>query len=150
MAEKRQLPVHRVGADGRRRTGSDGDERDFGPMARVLPTKILDERVLHELTEDLGKPAADRLVEQYGDGLKQRLEVLTAATFDRRLCLVYDTAMDLAVTGATVGATALAEAARTVAQNAVRYHTRPEVEALERLMRLAHDTEAALVRHLRT
>jgi hypothetical protein len=110
----------------------------------------LDERVLHDLAEDLGKPAADQLVEQYSDGLKQRLEVLAAAAFDRRLCLVYDTAEDLAVTSTTVGASAIAQAARAVAQDAVRYRTIPGVLALERLMRLAHDTEAALVRHLRT
>ena len=110
----------------------------------------LDERVLHDLAEDLGKPAADQLVEQYSDGLKQRLEVLAAAAFDRRLCLVYDTAEDLAVTSTTVGASAIAQAARAVAQDAVRYRTIPGVLALERLMRLAHDTEAALVRQLRT
>ena len=83
----------------------------------------LDERVLHDLAEDLGKPAADQFIEQYSNGLKQRLEVLTAAAFDRSLCLVHDTAVDLAVTSATVGASALAQAARAVAQDAVRYRT---------------------------
>ena len=110
----------------------------------------LDERVLHDLAEDLGKPAADQFIKQYSDGLKQRLEVLTAAAFDRSLCLVHDTAVDLAVTSTTVGASSLAQAARAVAQDAVRYRTVPGVVALERLMRLAHDTESALVRHLRT
>ncbi|WP_454850626.1 hypothetical protein [Promicromonospora soli] len=150
MAEKRELLAQLVGADDQRPDGSGGDEREPGPTTRILVTEVLDERVLHDLTEDLGMSAADQLAEQYGAGLKQRLEVLTAAAFDRNLCLVYDTAVDLAVTSTLVGAAALAEAARAVAQDAVRYRTVPGVLALERLMRLAHDTEAALVRHLRT
>jgi hypothetical protein len=149
MAEKRQLLVHRVGTDDPRYDGSDGDKREPDPT-RIHVAEILDERVLHDLTEDLGRTAADHLVKEYGDGLKQRLQVLAAAAFDRSLCLVYDTAEDLAVTSATVGAAALAQAARTVAQDAVRYRTLPGVVTLEQLMRLAHDTEAALVRHLPT
>jgi hypothetical protein len=149
MAEKRQLLVHRVGADDPRYDGSEGDEREPDPT-RIIVAEILDERALHDLAEDLGRPAADQLVKEYGDGLKQRLQVLAAAAFDRSLCLVYDTAVDLAVTSATVGAAALAQAARTVAQDAVRYRTLPGVVTLELLMRLAHDTEVALVRHLRT
>jgi hypothetical protein len=116
----------------------------------MLVVDILDERVLHGLAEDLGQLAAHRLAKQYGNGLKQRLEILTVATFDRSVRAVYDTAVDLAVTGAMVGAVALAQAAWAVAQDAVRYRTLPQVEALERLMRLAHDTEAALVRRPRT
>lgn len=150
MAEKRQLLVHRGGAEDQRHDGSEGDEREPGPMTHSPVPEILDERVLHDLTEDLGQPAADQLVEQYGDGLRQRLEVLSAAAFDRSLCLVYDTAVDLAVTSATVGAAALAQAACAVAQDAVRYRTIPGVVTLERLMRLAYDAEAALVRHLRS
>lgn len=150
MTENREPLAPLVGADDQHRDGSGGDEREPGPTTRILVTEILDERVLHDLTEDLGTPAADQLAERYGDGLKQRLEILTAAAFDRRLCLVYDTAVDLAVTSTTMGATALAQAARAVAQDAVRYRTVPGVLALERLMRLAHDTEVALVRHLRT
>ncbi|MFC8800805.1 hypothetical protein ACFT2C_24000 [Promicromonospora sp. NPDC057138] len=150
MTQKRQLLVQRFRTDYRRFDGSDGDEREQVASTRILETEILDEGVLHDLTEDLGQPAADQIVEQYGDALKQRLEVLAAAAFDRRLCLVYDTAVDLAVTSATVGAAALAQAAHAVAQDAVRYRTLPGVPALERLMRLAYDTEAALVRRLRT
>jgi hypothetical protein len=49
-----------------------------------------------------------------------------------------------------VGAVALARAAWAVAQDMVRTRAVPSVETLEQLMRLAHDTEVALVRHSRT
>ena len=119
-------------------------------MTRILVTDVLDERVLHDLAQDLGQLAAHRLAKQYGNGLKEQLELLAVATFDGSVRAVYDTAIDLAVTSATVGAVALAQTAWTVAQDAVRYRTLPQVETVERLMRLAHDTEAALLRRPRT
>lgn len=119
-------------------------------MMRILATDILDERVLHELGQDIGQLAARRLAKQFGTGLKERLQLLTVAAFDGSVRAVYDLAVDLAVTGAMVGAVALAQAAWAVAQDAVRYRTLPQVETLERLMRLAHDTEAALLRRPRT
>lgn len=128
--------------------GSDSDERELGPMTDILVVDILDVRVLDDLAEDLGDPAARRIAEQYRDGLDQRLKLLATATFDRSVCAVYDTAVDLAVSGATVGAVALARAAWAAAQDVLRYRTLPRMETLERLMRLAHDTEAALTLHL--
>ncbi|MEV0893154.1 hypothetical protein [Promicromonospora sp. NPDC050262] len=120
------------------------------PTTRALAADILDESVLHDLAQDLGGPTARRLAEQYAAGLKRRLELLTVASFDRSGYAVYDTAVGLAVSGAMVGAVALARAAWSVAQDVVRRRTVPPVETLERLMRLAHDTEVALVRHSRT
>ncbi|MFD7309529.1 hypothetical protein [Promicromonospora sp. NPDC059942] len=117
---------------------------------RVLAADILDQGVLRDLAQDLGEPTARRLAEQYAAGLKRRLELLTVAAFDRSGYSVYDTAAELAVSGAMVGAVALARAAWAVAQDVVRTRTVPEVETLERLMRLAHDTEVALVRHSRS
>lgn len=120
------------------------------PTTRALAADILDEGVLRDLAQDLGGPTARRLAEQYAAGLKRRLELLTVASFDRSGYAVYDTAVGLAVSGAMVGAVALARAAWAVAQDVVRRRTVPPVETLERLMRLAHDTEVALVRHSRT
>lgn len=143
-------------------TGGDelaaGDGRsvhdEAGPLPartpRVLAADILDQGVLRDLAQDLGEPTARRLAEQYAAGLQRRLELLTVAAFDRSGYSVYDTAAELAVSGAMVGAVALARAAWAVAQDVVRTRTVPEVETLERLMRLAHGTEVALVRHSRT
>jgi hypothetical protein len=63
---------------------------------------------------------------------------------------VYDTAVDLATTGAMVGAADLAQGAWAVAQDAVRHRILPPVKTLERLMRMAYDTEAALLSCLPT
>ncbi|MFI2361682.1 hypothetical protein [Promicromonospora sp. NPDC019610] len=119
-------------------------------MPRVLAADILDEGVLRDLAQDLGEPTARRLAEQYAAGLKRRLELLTVAALDHSGYAVYDTAAELAVSGAMVGAVALARAAWGVAQDVVRTRTVPRVERLERLLRLAHDTEVALVRHSRS
>lgn len=118
-------------------------------MTRILVMDVLDERVLRHLAQDLGQTAANRIAKQYADSLKNRLELLAVATFDGGLCAVYDTAVDLAVTGAMVGAVRLAREAWAVACDVVRYRTVPQIETLERLMRLAYDTEAALLRHHR-
>lgn len=126
------------------------DQPGNGPRTPVPPEDVIDESVLHDLVQDLGQPAAQRLAEQYGAGLKRRLELLTVASLDRSVRAVYDTAVDLAVTGAMVGAVALAQAAWAVSQDVVRSRTIPQVDALEQLMRLAHDTETALIRHCRS
>ncbi|GAA2237774.1 hypothetical protein GCM10010413_43290 [Promicromonospora sukumoe] len=125
-----------------------GEEPARAP--RELATDILDEGVLRDLAQDLGGATARRLAEQYAAGLKRRLELLTVAALDRSGYAVYDTAAGLAVSGAMVGAVALARAAWAVAQDVVRTRAMPSVETLEQLMRLAHDTEVALVRHSRT
>jgi hypothetical protein len=110
-------------------------------------TDILDVSVLDDLAQDLGDLAAHRLAEQYGDGLEQRLELLAAAASDGSARAFYDTAVDLAAASAMVGAVALARAVRAVTHDVVRYRALPRTETLERLLRLAHDTEAALARH---
>ncbi|MFD7021418.1 hypothetical protein [Promicromonospora sukumoe] len=136
--------------DGDRPGDPAGDQPGPARAPRVLPTDILDESVLHDLAQDLGGATARRLAEQYAAGLKRRLELLTVAALDRSGYAVYDTAAGLAVSGAMVGAVALARAAWAVAQDMVRTRAVPSVETLEQLMRLAHDTEVALVRHSRT
>lgn len=108
-------------------------------------TGVLDKRVLRHLAEDLGQPAADRLARRYAGELRQRLELLAVATFDGSVSAVYETAVGLATTGAMVGASELAQGTWAVAQDAVRYRILPPVETLERLMRMAYDTEAALL-----
>ncbi len=136
--------------DGDRPVAGSGGRPGPAREPRLLATDILDEGVLHDLAQDLGGPTARRLAEQYAAGLKRRLELLTVAALDRSGYAVYDTAAGLAVSGAMVGAVALARAAWAVAQDVVRTRTMPSVETLEQLMRLAHDTEVALVRHSRT
>ncbi len=149
MSERRWTLSGRA-APTARANRSHGDERERDPMARVPVKEILDDQVLDDLAEDLGPLAADRFAAQYASGLKRRLELLTVATFDHSGYAVYDTAIDLAVAGAMVGAAALAQEAWAVAQDVVRSQTMPQVETLERLMRLAHETEAALARYRRT
>lgn len=136
--------------DGDRPGAEPGDEPEPPRAPRVLATDILDEGVLRDLAQDLGGATARRLAEQYAAGLKRRLELLTVAALDRSGYALYDTAAGLAVSGAMVGAVALARAAWAVAQDVVRTRAMPPVETLEQLMRLAHDTEVALVRHSRT
>lgn len=127
-----------------------GDRRGPDPAARDLAPDIFDESVFRDLAQDLGQPAARRIAEQYRAGLKRRIELLTVAALDGSGYAVHDTAADLAATSAMVGAVALARAAWAVAHDVAQTRTMPQVETLEQLMRLAHDTEAALVRRSRT
>ncbi len=117
---------------------------------RALAAGILDETVLRDLDQDLGEETARRLADQFAAGLRRRLELLTVAALDGSVYAVYDTAADLAVTGAMVGAVPLAQTSWAVAQDVARTRTVPEIDTLIHLMRLAHHTEAALVRRSRT
>jgi hypothetical protein len=108
---------------------------------------VLDVRVLEELADDLGDLAARRLAKQFGDTLGQRLSGLATAVADRSAWATFDTAANLAAASSLVGAVPLAWAAWAVTQDVVRRRTLPTTETLQRLERLAHDTEAALARY---
>jgi hypothetical protein len=139
------------GAERAGRTGCpDGGGRGAERTERVLASEILDVGVLHDLDQDLGEATARRFADRFAAGLRRRLELLTVAALDGSVYAVYDTAADLAVTAAMVGAVPLAQEAWTVAQDVARVRTVPEIDTLIRLMRLAHHTEAALVRRSRT
>ncbi|MCP2263353.1 hypothetical protein ACFQHV_05910 [Promicromonospora thailandica] len=143
MAETRRHPEWGVGS---LTAGSHrADDLGTGPAPDVL-----DEGVLLDLARDLGQPAARRCAERYRTSLKRRIELLTVAALEVREHAVCETALDLAVSSATVGAVALAKAAWAVAHDVVQTRAVPQVDALERLMWLAHDTESALVRLSRT
>ncbi|MFI2489988.1 hypothetical protein ACH47X_23950 [Promicromonospora kroppenstedtii] len=143
-----------TGTGGAARTARTGCPDGSAPVPerpeRQLASGILDETVLRDLDQDLGQETARRFADQFAAGLRRRLELLTVAALDGSVYAVYDTAADLAVTGAMVGAVPLAQAAWAVAQDVARTRTVPEVDTLIHLMRLAHHTEAALLRRSRT
>lgn len=110
-------------------------------------TDILDVRVLEELADDLGDLVARRFAKRFSDTLERRLEVLASAAADGSAWATYDTAADLATASAMVGAVPLARAAWAVSHDVMHRRTLPRIETLQRLERLARDTEAALARH---
>jgi hypothetical protein len=116
-----------------------GDDRGGTPR-----TELLDVCVLEEITDDFGERAARRFVTQFSDALDRRLERLAAGATEGSAWTTFDTAAALAAASSLVGAVPLARAAWAVAHEVVRNRTLPRAETLQRIERLARDTEAAL------
>ncbi len=107
---------------------------------------VLEPRVLEELAEDVGVPAARRFAVQYRRALPRRLDRLRCAATDGHVLATYDAAAGLATASAMVGATPLARAAWEVTRDVVRDGVLPHQATLATIERLARATGAALDR----
>lgn len=105
---------------------------------------VLEPRVLEELAEDVGVPAARRFAVQYRRALDWRLDRLRWAAADGHVAATYEAAVGLATASAMVGATPLARAAWEVTRDVVRDGVLPRPATLATIERLVRDTGAAL------